>query len=243
MTTEEFKNRASIIHNYFYNYDLVKFENYSKKVKIICPKHGLFEQSPRSHLYNKSKCPICATEQNRISKKKSLEKFIQESKNNHKIKYDYSKVRFENLHEKVEIICPVHGAFIQEANNHLRGQDCPKCTGAVNNSKGSKRVEEFLTENNIKYIKEYKFENCRNKRKLPFDFFLPEENILIEYDGSQHFYPKWGKEKLTKTKTNDKIKNKFCEENKIKLIRINYKENNKIEKILLEEIYGKNNVF
>ena len=66
MTTEEFKDRASIIHNYFYNYDLVKFENYSKKVKIICPKHGLFEQSPRSHLYNKSKCPSCAVEQNKI---------------------------------------------------------------------------------------------------------------------------------------------------------------------------------
>ncbi len=97
--------------------------------------------------------------------------------------------------------------------------------------------------NNIKYKREQKFKKCKNKRELPFDFYLPEKNLLIEYDGSQHFYPKFKEENLTKIQLNDKIKNRFCKENKIRLVRINFKENKDIEKILLKEIYGKNNFY
>jgi len=242
VTTEIFIEKARVVHDDKYDYGSTEYKNASTKVKIICPIHGVFEQQPRAHLTGQG-CPECGKTKNGIKKKLSLENFIERSKNNHKIKYDYSKVSFNNLHEVINIVCPLHGDFFQEANNHLRGQDCPKCIAEQKDSKGVREIEAFLVKNNIKYKREQKFKKCKNKRELPFDFYLPEKNLLIEYDGSQHFYPKFKEENLTKIQFNDKIKNRFCEENKIRLVRINFKENKDIEKILLKEIYGKNNFY
>jgi len=87
----------------------------------------------------------------------------------------------------------------------------------------------------ISSLKEYKFDNCKNKNPLPFDFYLPEHNICIEFDGEQHFksISYFGGEKGFKnTQKNDLIKTSYCKENNIKLIRINYLEFKKIEEIL-----------
>ena len=87
----------------------------------------------------------------------------------------------------------------------------------------------------IKFIEQKRFSKCKNKRTLPFDFYLPEHNTCIEYDGIQHYNSKWiGEESLTKIKNNDNIKNRFCGENKINLIRIPYTKKNKIGDILNE---------
>ena len=80
-------------------------------------------------------------------------------------------------------------------------------------------------ENNIEYIKEKVFKDCKsNSRNLFFDFYLPRQNICIEYDGKQHFEPfyLWGEKAFEITKRTDKIKNKYCEDNNIKLLRIPY---------------------
>jgi len=84
-----------------------------------------------------------------------------------------------------------------------------------------------------------KFNSCKNIKELPFDFYLPEYNICIEYDGQHHFniVSKFGGENfLNKVRQNDKIKDNWCSENNIKLIRISYKKKNKIFKILNIEI-------
>ncbi len=97
-----------------------------------------------------------------------------------------------------------------------------------------------IERNNITYIYNKSFETCRNKNVLPFDFYLSEYNICIEYDGIQHFESIeyfGGDDKLKYTKKLDNIKNKWCEDNKIKLIRISYKNYNNIENILQKEIY------
>ncbi len=122
----------------------------------------------------------------------------------------------------------VHGQFNQMPNAHLSGQGCPGC----NLSKGEDRVEKYLQSNSIEYIRQYKFDECKNKKKLPFDFYLPDINLAIEYDGEQHFNPVFGDEAFIRTQFNDNIKNKFCDDNNIKLIRIKYDQN--IEKKLNE---------
>lgn len=74
---------------------------------------------------------------------------------------------------------------------------------------------------------------------LPFDFYIPEQNILIEYDGQHHFEPikGWGgEEKFKLTQENDQIKNKYCEEKNIKLLRIPYTDSK-------EDIINKINYF
>ena len=53
--------------------------------------------------------------------------FIEKAYKIHGDKYDYSKVKYKNNREKIIIICPIHGTFIQSPKNHLNGQGCPIC--------------------------------------------------------------------------------------------------------------------
>jgi hypothetical protein len=106
-------------------------------------------------------------------------------------------------------------------------------------SYGEKRIKEFLDENNFEYIRQKKFKLCKSKMELPFDFYLPSLNLCIEYDGQQHFMSvsKYGGEKyLKKVKINDEIKNKFCSDNNIIIIRIPYNKKSKISQILKEKL-------
>lgn len=117
---------------------------------------------------------------------------------------------------------------------------CKNCT--TNKSVAVLQIEELLYKNNIRFISEYRFNLCRNIKPLPFDFYLYDYNICIEYDGRQHFeiIEHWGGESsLEYTKKNDSIKTQYCIENNIRLIRISYKENHK--KIIEDLVKGFNN--
>jgi very-short-patch-repair endonuclease len=113
--------------------------------------------------------------------------------------------------------------------------------GCESNKKsiGERLVKSFLDEFNIKYTREKKFETCKSIKELPFDFYLPNYKICIEYDGELHYKSvehMGGDKQLTRQKKHDRIKDKWCLENNIKLIRISYKKKNKIFKILSLEI-------
>lgn len=118
------------------------------------------------------------------------------------------------------------------SDKHLNGNGCPKCR----ESKGEKIIRGYLIENNFNFISQHKFPDCKDIKTLPFDFYLPEHNICIEFDGRQHYevIDRWGGvEGLKDQQKKDKIKNKYCENNKIKLFRISYKESiyNKLTEI------------
>ena len=113
--------------------------------------------------------------------------------------------------------------------------------GGYNESKGEKKIAKILDEMNIPYFKQYRFDECRYKNPLPFDFYLPQHNICIEYDGALHYESIehfGGDDKLEETQIRDKIKTKHCKKHKIKLIRIPYWDFDRIESIL-EEILNK----
>lgn len=100
-------------------------------------------------------------------------------------------------------------------------------------STGESLIEEYLKLSNIEYISQYKFENCKNIRKLPFDFYIPKFNLCLEYDGRQHFEIVYNTKSFLDTKINDEIKTNYCVKNNIKLIRLNYKQkDDEIIKIL-----------
>ena len=165
-------------------------------------------------------------------KKLTTEIFIQHAQKIHGNKYDYSKSIYINAHTKIEIICKKHGSFWQKSWHHISGRGCPIC----NSSKGEIEVKRILDKKSIKYIQQKKFDECMKIKPLSFDFYLPENNICIEYDGRQHFEPikMFGGNKAFKIRTeNDKIKNQYCYDNGIKLIRIPYWEKNNISNILL----------
>jgi hypothetical protein len=122
----------------------------------------------------------------------------------------------------------------------LRGRGCPRC----NLSKGESKIREFLHKSNIEYIEQKSFDDCINpltKRKLKYDFYIPSRNILIEYDGEQHYRPAYfGTYKQTMSDTEalacrDQIKTQYARDKKIQLIRIPYTEFNNIETTLLQK--------
>lgn len=92
----------------------------------------------------------------------------------------------------------------------------------------------FLIKNNVKFDRQYRFSDCKSRYPLPFDFYLTEHNICIEYNGIQHYEPVpyfGGKKYFTKVCKHDKIKSDYCVINNIKLIVIKYNEN--IEDVLV----------
>lgn len=110
--------------------------------------------------------------------------------------------------------------------NLIEGHRCPKCC----KSTYEKNVEAVLINNGIKYIPQYKIDDCRDKLPLPFDFYLPDYNTLIEVDGEGHYrkvnFRGMSDDDAERSfkiiKAHDEIKNNYCKENKIQLIRIPY---------------------
>jgi very-short-patch-repair endonuclease len=240
-TTETFIDAAIKVHPNKYDYSQVQYQSNHKPVTIICPEHGNFTQAPSSHLGGAG-CPECAIEKNADLYRLPLETFIEKSNEFHNGKYDYSKVEYVNGATPVEIICSKHGSFHQIPRNHMVGVGCPYC----NESKGEKYLDNLFKSIGLKFIRQHKFIDCTNTlkgrkcRKLPFDFYLPEKNVLIEFDGKQHFEPVsrfGGKEGFERTKFTDGLKNKYATENGIKLIRIPYTmKKEEIEPYILKEL-------
>lgn len=230
LTKDGFIINANIKHNHRYDYTLVNYKNFYTKVNIICKSHGLFGQTPANHI-NGHGCPTCVG-----LKKLTREEFINRSNEIHNHKYDYSMVIYNGMNKKIKILCPLHGVFEQTPNNHINQiNGCPTC----NTSKGELLIESYLQKNNIPYIKGYKFDDCKNIKKLIFDFYLPKHNTCIEYDGKQHQQPIeffGGDIEFQLIKKRDNIKNIYCENNSIKLIRIPYNNKELSELIELKQV-------
>jgi len=133
------------------------------------------------------------------------------------------------MHNSIIVTCPIHGKFEILAWNHINPSNYQGC-GKCKESKGEKYISLFLENNNIFYTPQKKFDTCKSSKnfRLPFDFYIPSMNLIIEFDGKLHFEP-WDNKpnsikKLERIRENDLIKTKWCENNGIKLIRINYKD-------------------
>lgn len=128
---EQFITKSCLVHNNKYDYSNVIYKNNSTKVDIICSKHGVFSQSPSSHMAGFG-CARCSYGDSA----RDLESFKLKASRVHNNIYSYDNVLYKNNHTKVEINCPAHGIFKQLPANHLQGQGCPKCakTGIAYNS-------------------------------------------------------------------------------------------------------------
>jgi hypothetical protein len=223
-TTDNFISEAKLIHGDKYDYSLVKYRTSKNKVKIICPEHGVFEQKPSNHSTQKQGCPKCANIIVANLSRSNKDEFISKSRLIHGDKYNYDKVEYYNSNKQVIITCLKHGDFKQVPATHLSGCGCPICR----ESNGESKIRVYLENNNIKYTKQHTFNNCRNKKQLPFDFYLQKYNLCIEYNGIQHYKPIiffGGEKTFIEQKKNDKIKKDYCKKNNIPLLIIKYDEN------------------
>lgn len=248
MTLKEFIEEANKVHGKGrYDYSKVNYINMNTEVIIICPNHDKpyeFPQKPRDHLQKRG-CPICgrkvAIEKHRLT----LQEFIERAYKKYGIgRYDYSKVKYTTMNTIVCIICPNHDEpyeFWKTPHNHLNGVGCPLCNESIGNNK----IRMFLINNNIKFENEKTFDDCEYIKQLRFDFYIQRYNLCIEFDGEQHFEKvNWdGKmtdeemeENLKLNQFRDQIKNDYCKNNGINLLRIRYDED--VEEKLIE--YFKN---
>jgi hypothetical protein len=214
---EDFVKKAIAIHGDKYDYSKTKYVNCRTKLKINCPIHGEFEQYPTSHITHKHKCPICA--KTSINTEILIERF----KSVHNDKYGYSNVEYTGKDCYVNIICKKHGLFSQRYDAHAKGYGCSKCLNSI----GEMEIKKYLNRNDISFIPQKKFSDCKHIKHLLFDFYIPEHNICIEFQGLQHYkvINYWGGEEGLKIrKLRDKIKMEYCKKNNIPLIIIKYND-------------------
>jgi hypothetical protein len=224
ITTKEFIKRSIKVHGNKYSYGKAVYVNSWTRVVIVCPTHGEFLQTPNCHTIQRQGCPKCAGK-----KKHTNESFIKKATKVHGNKYSYNKVSYININTKVIIICPKHGMFLQTPTNHFSGYGCPNCR----KSKGEAKVAKILDDKKIEYVKQKRFENCINpktKFTLPYDFYLPQHNMLIEYNGEQHYtsayyYNKGGEERFKSQQYRDSIKQQYALNNNYKFLVIKYNDN------------------
>ena len=231
VTTKDYIEKAKIKHGDIYEYYLVDYLNSRSSINIICKKHGIFSIIANNHLNGRG-CTFCGVENGIKNKYFDYDEFIKSINNVHNNKYGYSLVNYTGIYNKIKINCPDHGEFEQKPYHHLQGSGCPICK----ESKGEREIRKFLDDNGVKYINQHRFKDCKYKKPLPFDFYLPDYNICIEFDGRQHFelIKNWGgADALKEIQIKDKIKTQYCDINKIILVRIKYTEIKECNNILL----------
>lgn len=126
--TSQFIEKAIKIHGNKFDYSKVEYNGSHTKVSIICLEHGDFYQSPTNHLSGNG-CPKCASKYERGKYRlTTIETFLNQVKEIHGDKYDYSKVEWKNTRTPITMICPIHGEFTQVPQNHIRLKcGCRKC--------------------------------------------------------------------------------------------------------------------
>lgn len=218
--------------------------NANTRINYLCPKHGLHNTKIYT-LITRHRCIDCIHEDGADNLRLSVDEII-DYVEDHDSKwinpYDYSKTTDKNM----KIICPeCREEFTTSffAFRKRNGQRCPDCTSIE--SRGEYKVRQFLEAHGFNYVSQYRFYDCRTSVPLPFDFYLINNNIAIEYDGAGHYIPirrgnrtiEYAKEALKNVRHRDKIKTDYCENNGIKLIRIPYWNFDDIENILYKQLF------
>lgn len=245
-TNDEFQNRLFQTFNGEFTTNNDYINQYSI-MTFIHTKCGREFNTTSKSLFKNGNCHHCKKEELILKRTKTHEQFIQEVfdlvGNEYTVLNHYEK---SGIYIKIKHnICNHEYSVTPE--NFLYGYRCSKCNSL---SKGEKTIFKYLDSNDIKYISQYKFEGCRDKSVLPFDFavFNNEDKLmlLIEYDGQQHFKAvqfggipqERAVENFKITQLHDQIKNTYCRENSIPLLRIPYNKLNNIIQILDSYIHN-----
>jgi hypothetical protein len=253
-----------------YDYSEVNYDGAKNKVRVVChekyprglhkgQEHGAFLITPDDHIKHRG-CPICSG-----TALKTEEEFIFDAHEIHDKKrkslgkkpYDYSEVKYVSTSDDVIIIChetnskgEEHGPFLQRPSGHLKGQGCPTCQDL----KGETNIKVILSDSNIKFTPQFQYEDCTSSKKtsknkicklLSFDFYLPDYNTLIEFDGVHHFKKHF---KITNDNfmfgvINDREKNSFTKLKNIKLIRISYLDDKNLEEEIRNGLLSKEQLY
>ena len=214
-TKEILQDKSNTIHNSEYTI-IGNYVNNKTKIEILHSKcNNIYLQRPDDHLKGHG-CSFCYE-----NKMRTTDEFISETTKKFNNEFEILS-EYNGANKKIKIKHKICGnTYMQVANSHIIGIGCPVCKESHN----ERVIRNFLSENNINFESQFKFKDCKSINLLPFDFYLPEIKTCIEYDGRQHYeIVEWfgGKETFDKLKIRDKIKDDYCVNNNIRLIRISY---------------------
>lgn len=225
---EEFLERAKNNKNVCV---IGKYTSSKNKIDVQCVYCGkVFSMRSDSVMDGRGHTP-CVQKLVKREPKRTQDQFIEDLKNANDTVEALGIYTITN--SRMWFKCKICGNKWNTLVKHVLYKDsgCPIC----NQSKGERIITNYLQRNNINFIPQYTFENCKDIKCLPFDFYIPSKNTCIEYDGEQHFREvDFFKYSLEYIQRHDKIKNNYCSINNINIIRIPYTEFNNIEQILNE---------
>lgn len=242
LDTETFKKQIFNIVGEEYTI-LGNYQSTHTKIEIehnICG--NIFFMTPKNFKCTGQRCPECMKKQipesNRISLNTAQERLSIARNGEFTIVDEYNGTRSKAVikHRKCG---KAFKAYPTQLIHHKTG--CPFCSSST----GEDAVREILKDKGFAFEEQFRIPECKNIRALPFDFCIKEKNgdmlCLIEYQGIQHYEPKFGYDNFKKTQLHDKIKFDFCANNSILLLVIKYKRttNYNILKNYLEEIISK----
>lgn len=210
-----------------------KYVNMSTPVDCHCKKHDVYWKTPPQSILEGHGCIECGKEKlskHHMLSQKEFEDMIALSNPDVEIISEYKGLEYD-----ITVKCKkCEHIWTLNANSlKVNGTRCKKCSYTY---KGEDKIIEVLCNLKCNFIHQYKFDDCKDKKCLPFDFYLPDYNLCIEFDGRQHYEPRFGEENFKQTQKHDKIKNQYCEDNNIDLLRIPYWEGNNIDKIIKNKL-------
>lgn len=211
------------------------YKNSRTKTKFKCSKcNNTFERPPKAVWIRKNtRCHTCSP---------TVKLTQQEAEQKSLLVGIKLKGKYLGSHTKAKYECPICKKDWYVTPNTIWTKKSKGCGCLV--SYGEHIIKEWLDNQNIIYERQKRFRNCRNKRALPFDFYIPHYGC-IEYQGVQHYIPQdfskrndiiIARKSFQKLKLRDDIKRKFCQDNNIQLLIIPYTKINHIATILNKQL-------
>lgn len=211
---------------------LEPYQGLTKRIKCRCKIHNIVSNKTPNEILQGKGCRICGREKLSSKSFLTIEEFQNKvSDANPAIKV----IEYYGERKNAKFQCILCGHIWESSAGSMiiHGKRCPECQHFY---AGEKLVKSILEHRGISYIEQFRFKDCRDKRTLPFDFYIPQYNMCIEYDGQQHFKPVFGEKSFEDTVRHDRMKDKYCLDHGIDLLRISYKDTKSIEEIINERI-------
>lgn len=203
---------------------LSEYKNANSLVTLQCPQGHIYEIQFNG-FHKGHRCKLCVD--------KNVKLTYEQVKEYMKTQGDklLSKEYINNKHYLTIQCCKGH-VYEKRFDKYRHGQRCPICQ----TSGGEQILYNILQELNITYKREKRFKDCKDVNTLPFDVWVPSLNLIIEFDGEQHYKPKFGEKEFYEIVYHDAIKNSYCEDNNINLLRIPYWDLNRMKEIIVNKI-------
>src|SRR6056300_28455 len=208
-------NNLKKVHGNKYDYSKVIYSGAINKIQIICKLHGDFYQSYISHKRG-SGCPECAKKSRSLKRRTNGKDFFEKCNKIHNNFYSYKNSEYTLAKNSIDITCPIHGDFNQNAWYHSHGSNCPSCAGLASSLESF--IKDFLNQYKVSFVeRDRTVLKDAGKKGRELDFFIKDQSLAIECDGLY-----WHSELHNKNKNKNCHLTKLteCNNRNIKLIHI-----------------------